>query len=198
MTSLVNIPGKQYEVYVVGNDKRIWHSKDNKNGFDAGVNLSQICLTASQKFMFAGVGEEGKPGAIHIYKLPLDKITEVQAHAKGIERMRLSFDNNYLFTGGQDGALIIHDVKDRDPRGGKRDREGTMLNPSDEILTKREELENYYTEKENLENEFSNSSNQDGVEKMMKVKNLDQEIAKLQEDSSNAQLQAKNRYENLN
>mmetsp|Transcript_20483 Transcript_20483/g.19455 ORF Transcript_20483/g.19455 Transcript_20483/m.19455 type:complete len:92 (+) Transcript_20483:1506-1781(+) len=40
MTSLVHIPGKPFEVYVVANDKKIWHSKDNKNGYDAGVVLS--------------------------------------------------------------------------------------------------------------------------------------------------------------
>jgi hypothetical protein len=34
-------------------------------------------------------------------------------------------------------------VKDRDPRGGKKDRDGLGLNFSDEILTKREELDNY-------------------------------------------------------
>jgi cilia- and flagella-associated protein 57 len=71
--------------------------------------------------------------------------------------MRLSYDNNFLFTAGQDGALIIHDVKDKDPRGGKREREG-LLNFSDEILTKREELDNYTSEKENLENEFTTNN----------------------------------------
>jgi hypothetical protein len=100
-----------------------------------------------------------RPGAIHIYKLPLDKISEVQAHSKPIERMKLSSDNSYLFTAGQDGALIIHDVKDRDPRGGvKRDREGLGLPFSDEILTEKQELENYVNEKESLENDFTNAN----------------------------------------
>jgi hypothetical protein len=40
MTSVVNIPGKPYEVFVVGNDKKIWHSKDQTNGYDAGVIIS--------------------------------------------------------------------------------------------------------------------------------------------------------------
>jgi hypothetical protein len=40
MTSIVNIPGKPYEVYVVGTDRKIWHSKDGKIGFDAGVIVS--------------------------------------------------------------------------------------------------------------------------------------------------------------
>jgi hypothetical protein len=57
-------------MYAVGNDRKIWHSKDNKNGFDAGVQISQIVLTSNQKALIAGVGEEGKPGAIHIFQVP--------------------------------------------------------------------------------------------------------------------------------
>ena len=64
MTSHLNIPGKPYEVYVVGNDKKIWNNKDSKSGHDAGAIISQICMTASQKFIFAGVGEENRPGSI--------------------------------------------------------------------------------------------------------------------------------------
>jgi len=30
----------------------------------------------------------------------LGKINEVQAHSKPIERMKISYDNNFLFTGG--------------------------------------------------------------------------------------------------
>jgi hypothetical protein len=88
-------------MYTVGSDKKIWYSKEPKAGFDAGVALSQISLTNNQKALIGGVGEEGKPGAVHIFQLPqLSKINEIQAHSKPIERMRLSYDNNYLFTGG--------------------------------------------------------------------------------------------------
>lgn len=45
MTSVVNIPGRPYEVFCVGSDKRIWHSKDPKLVFDAGTVISQISLT---------------------------------------------------------------------------------------------------------------------------------------------------------
>jgi hypothetical protein len=117
------------------------------------------------------VGEEGRPGAVYIFKVPLDKLNEVQAHSKPIERLKLSFDNNYLFTAGQDGALIIHDVKDRDPRGGiKRDRDGIGLPFSDEILTEKQEIEGYINEKESLENDLNNANQTDSVDKIMKVK----------------------------
>ena len=77
-------------------------------------------------------------------EMPFEKSNEVEAHAKPIERLKLSFDNNNLFTVGQDGMIIIFDVKDRDPRGGiKRDREGAFLPFSDEILTEKSEIEYY-------------------------------------------------------
>jgi len=72
---------------------------------------------ASGKAFFAGVGQEGHPGAIQIWKFPLEKINIVQAHQKGISRMRISFDNQFLFTASKDGTLMIMEIKDRDPRG---------------------------------------------------------------------------------
>lgn len=98
--------------------------------------------------------------------------------------MKLSFDNNYLFTGGQDGLLIIHDIKDRDPRGAKREREGLGLPFSDEILTEKAEIEGFITEKEGLENDFNNANQPDSVEKIMKVKRLEDAILKYQDELS--------------
>ena len=128
------MPGKPFEVLTVGGDKRIWFTKTPKDPIEVGTALSQIALTNNQKALIGGVGEDGKPGAVHIFQMPqLSKINEIQAHSKPIERMRLSYDNNYLFTGGQDGLVIIHDIKDRDPRGAKT-REGLGLPFSEEIL----------------------------------------------------------------
>lgn len=113
--------------------------------------------------------------------------------------MKLSFDNNFLFSGGQDGLLILHDIKDRDPRGGaKRDREGLGLPFSDEILTEKQEIDNFMNEKDALETDFNNANQPDSVEKIMKVKRLEDTILKLQEELSNSQVQAKNRYDSLN
>jgi WD40 repeat protein len=157
MTSVVNIPGRDFEVFAVGNDRKIWkreHGNTAQSGkamtpYDCGVTLSQIVLTSNQKALIGGVGEEGKPGAIHVYKLSMEKVMEVQAHSKPIERIRLSYDNNWLFTCGQDGCLFLHDVKDRDPRGGlKRDRDGLGLAFSEEILTDKADIDGYITEKE--------------------------------------------------
>lgn len=90
-----------------------------------------------------------------VFRNPFDKLSEVQAHSSPIERMRLSFDGNYLFTVGQDGCLIIFDVKERSERGTvKNVKENMSLAFSEEILTEKQEIDGYITEKENLENDL--------------------------------------------
>jgi len=124
----------------------------------------------------------------------MDKINEVQAHSKAISRMKLSYDNHHLFSAGQDGCFIIHDVKDRDPKGKQREREGLPF--SDEILTDKQDIEGYTQDKEQLDNEL-NGNNQDNFEKYQKLRKLDEKISKLQEELSSSQLQHRNRYDSL-
>jgi hypothetical protein len=100
-----------------------------------------------------------------------------------------------LFTCGKDGCLIIHDVKDRDPKGKTSQREGLPI--SDEILTEKTEIDGYVQEKEQLDNELQGQS-QESFEKVMNIKKLDDKINKLQEDLSSSQLQHRNRYDSLN
>ena len=71
--------------------------------------------------------------------LKLDRVSEVQAHSSQIERMRLTYDGQHLFTVGQDGCLIMHDVKERDPKAKSKMRE--ILPYADEILTEKTEVE---------------------------------------------------------
>ena len=49
-----------------------------------------------------------------------------------------------------------------------------------------------------MENDLNNANQTDSVDKIMKVKRQDDIIAKLQEELSNSQVQAKNRYDSLN
>jgi hypothetical protein len=160
--------------------------EDNK--IETGQLLSQILLSANGKVLFGGSSEDQKPGSVHIYKLPLEKINEVQAHSKPIERMRLSFDNDFLFTAGQDGCIIVHSVKDRDPRGLKRGGEGRRLKPSEEILTEKQEIENYIQDREQKQQELSNMSNPENLDGVLSGKKQEDEIAKLDEEKANSQL----------
>lgn len=90
--------------------------------------------------------------------------------------MRMSFDNHHLFTTGKDGCLVIHDVKDRDPKGKTRERD--CLPFSDEILTEKQEIDTFIQDKEQLENELQGQGNE-SFEKVMKLKRKDEQINKL-------------------
>jgi hypothetical protein len=68
--------------------------------------------------LLSGLAEPEKPGALRAYKFdPMDgDFLEVQAHSKPIERIRISCDDAYIFTVGQDGCLFIFEIKDREYR----------------------------------------------------------------------------------
>jgi len=61
-----------------------------------------------------------------------EKIFEVQAHSAPLERLRVSPDNQYLYSTGQDYMLAIFNVTDKDPN--KKDKEAISVQNSDEIL----------------------------------------------------------------
>jgi hypothetical protein len=53
------------------------------------------------------------------YKFPISspaEWTNVVVHQGAVSRMRLSPDNAFLFTGGEDGSLYIHRVTDKEGR----------------------------------------------------------------------------------
>jgi hypothetical protein len=58
--------------------------------------------------------------------------------------MRISHDNQYLFTAAKDGTLMVCEIKDRDPRGSVG-RKFDSANFSEEILTEKTEMDGYDT-----------------------------------------------------
>ena len=132
--------------------------------------------------------------------LKLERLSEVQAHSRPIERMRLTYDNNHLFTVGEDGCLIIYDVKDRDPKNKTKERE--ILPYADEILTEKQEIEAYIADRDNLktdlENHGSSGGGSENYEKITKKRKLAERLSKLKEEISSMTLQQRNRWDSLN
>ena len=73
----------------------------------------------------------------------MEKVNEVQAHGLALERMCLSYDNAFLFSAGADGTLMLHEVKDRDPRGlvTRKLDYGAITTFSEEIQTEKTEMD---------------------------------------------------------
>ena len=81
---------------------------------EMGVIISQICFTQSNKVLFAAVSDDQKSqGSIRCFKTPLTtQFVEYTAHDdQGIEKMRVSFDDQFLVTAGRDGSIIVFDIK---------------------------------------------------------------------------------------
>jgi hypothetical protein len=110
---------------------------------------------SSGKAYFTGYGEEGHPGMIQIWKAPHTEIGgPIPAHSDAIERMRITHDNGYLITASRDGTLMVHEIKDKDPRGLVARKTGDA-NFSEEILTEKTEMDAYQTQIDSLKNELN-------------------------------------------
>lgn len=42
------------------------------------------------------------------------EILEIQSHFAPISRLRVSFKDNFIFTAGRDGTLIVYENRDKD------------------------------------------------------------------------------------
>ena len=118
----------------------------------------------------------------------MEMLAEVQAHSAPIKSMRLSYSNDNLFTAGKDCCLMIHDVKDKDPRGGlvKRDMDQSILPFSDEILTEKSEMDDIHGERDRLKNELETTRDpsHSGVAEKSSANEQEENIKKLHEQLS--------------
>lgn len=169
ITSVIEILGKERLVYASTSDKQIRAFKDKTllNIMDAGLVLGNLAVTRNQQYVIAGVEEKQKPGPLRVYGYPLTgEFAEVEAHAAEVRKIRISYNDKYLFSAGADGTLFIFELK----KSGKG--EDIRIVYSSEILYSRKELEGKYKEKEKLdeENEEKNSENMRQQEEQKNIK----------------------------
>mmetsp|Transcript_13687 Transcript_13687/g.36226 ORF Transcript_13687/g.36226 Transcript_13687/m.36226 type:complete len:1228 (-) Transcript_13687:39-3722(-) len=149
-------------MYVVGSDEMLQEVSlgTRQNTLKAGTTLGQIVLSNNAKTLFAGVAQPDAPGAIRAYKFPLDGYyNEFTCHAAPCTRIRITFDDYYLFSCSEDGCLFIFDVKKKDRVVSKRDKEN-VLPPADEILVTRTFLDEKQAQLLELERQVEELSNQ--------------------------------------
>jgi hypothetical protein len=108
--------------------------------------LNQIVLSHSGRMMFLG----SSSGKVRSMRFPLTTVMsglakeqvvhnnpdgtpslqqengdfqEHQGHSSSITKMRVSYDDQFLFTTSEDGCLYVFKISDKDSRSLKRDRE---------------------------------------------------------------------------
>merc|ERR1719473_2434003 len=149
-------------MYVVGTDRMLREvfSGQAQSLVEAGTTLGQIVLSNSAKTLFAAVAEPDAPGPIRCYKFPLDgDYIEYQCHSAPATRIRITYDDQFLFSCSEDGCLFIFDVRKKDRVVSKRDKEN-VLPFADEILVTRTFLDEKQAQLLELERQVDELSNQ--------------------------------------
>ena len=188
-------------IYTVSSNKQLKEIVDSetRRSLDTGLLISQLCLSPSGKILFAGIGEPERPGAVRCYKFsPLTgDYSEYQAHSLPIERMRVSADDCYLFSVGEDGCVVIYEIKDKEIRSMKREREITTLQYAEEILITKGDIEELNQQMENLKQQLLDLDTNQKMQYDLQIQEKDDLIIKLKEQMANEAEQDKNRYETL-
>jgi len=150
-------------VYTTGSDKSIREITNNKETlrYEEGVTYSQIVCGYQRNLLVAGVAEPDRPGSIQVFRFPFEKVSEVQAHSKAVERLKLSFDNTKLFSVGVDGVLACFNLVDKSGR-----RKDTFAPPSiqtsEEILIEKKRRDDLQFEimrlKDDIDQEKTNNA----------------------------------------
>ncbi|KAL9654241.1 hypothetical protein ABK040_010273 [Willaertia magna] len=185
-------------IYVGGTDGKVRGFADASlfSEYDIGeILLGCVEFAPSHKMVFGGM----ENGCIEVHSFPNIDLVEdrLQLHAGPINRIVKSFDENYLFTGGEDGMLSIIEVRDRE--GGKAKRETKF---SEEILisiTDWEEKNNTIAELQakvhelKSDNDFEQKKKQVEFNTLMReqANNFNLEIQKQQEEFKKIQQEKK-------
>jgi len=100
---------------------------------DAGLCLTQLVLSQSQRLLFAGC----ENGVVRAYRFPITgEFCEYPCNIGKVTRLRVSIDDSFLFATGEDGAMMMFDIRDKESRRDKK--EPTY---SEEILVSKADLE---------------------------------------------------------
>jgi len=138
--SSVTASPESKSMYAVGNDKTIKEIADSAIIREVDMVQSeqtQIVISHGGRMLFTG----NSNGMLRCIKFPLTvpgEWQEYQAHSGPISRMKISYDDQYLFTCSNDGSLMVWKITDKEGRSMKRDKEVPF---SEEILVTKTDLE---------------------------------------------------------
>ncbi len=105
-------------MYVCGSDKflREVYNCALQNTWDTGLTLGQLLLSTGGRALFAGVSEPEFVAPVRCYRFPLEDqdYTDYAAHSASVNRIRVNYDDTFLFSVGDDGCLFVFDIRKKD------------------------------------------------------------------------------------
>ncbi|CAG5118964.1 unnamed protein product, partial [Candidula unifasciata] len=126
--------------FAVGSDRTLKEIADSQilREVPAGdMILTVVALSHSGRMLFAGTVK----GTIWSMKYPLavpGDWTEHHGHGAAVVKMKITYDDQYLVSIGEDASVILWKIQDKEGRGLKRDKE---IGWAEEILVTKNDLE---------------------------------------------------------
>ena len=120
---------------------------------------------------------------------------EIQAHSLPIERIRVSHDNNHLFSVGQDGMFGIFQILDKDPK--TKDKEFNQVIQSEEILIEKSEQDKKKAEIEHLNNQIEIDRQKKEATQQQDLDRKNKKISDLTQEIDNKAIENQQRYDQL-
>ncbi|CAM6094904.1 unnamed protein product [Calypogeia fissa] len=153
-TSVVGLKDSK-TFFAVGSDHKLKELDDTsvvKEYFNA-VLLTQISLPVGSRLLFAGT----EVGSIRAYRYPLSgDFYEVQAITSPVTRVCVTADSTLLLCAGDDGAVVIFDVRDKEKtlasHVARKDKDVTHWAP--EVLVLKVDLEDLKARVQDLEQQL--------------------------------------------
>jgi WD40 repeat protein len=126
-------------MFAVGTDKMIKEITESTitKEFEANLTMTQVALSNSGRMLFVGT----HAGTIRALRFPFGDqhdFQEHQAHAGPVSQLRVSSDDQFLFSASEDGCIYMFRLTDKEDRGNKKDKPSIF---ADEILITRSDLE---------------------------------------------------------
>jgi hypothetical protein len=184
ITSVLEVIEKDKTLFAATSDRQIRSFKNRALTaiIDAGTTLGNLVITKTQEYLIAGIEEKQRPGSLRVYKYPLNgDFVEVEAHSAEVKKIRISYNNRYLFSVGEDGTLFMFEIR----RSAKA--EDIRIVYSNDILYSRRELENKVKEIERLAEENREKAEENerifNEEKKLKLKEIEEKQIILDEQT---------------
>lgn len=83
----------------------------------SGANISKIQFLNSFNVCLMATYEADRPGSLRAIKYNenfTDEIVDFQCHNEPVTGMKVAYDDSYIFTIGNDGCLIVYEVKNKE------------------------------------------------------------------------------------
>lgn len=189
-------------IVAVGSDRKmkIIDNNEVKDEIELSTVLTQVAFLhprppSKDKVLFAGTDT----GVVRVMSLPADgTVEDRQVHSGAVTRMRISPDDQFLFTAGADGCLTIFAIGLREgAKEMKRLGREMALPWAEEILVSKAELEEKVTTISELQAKVDELTNQNAAQISRREQTCREKLKEFKDKYKTELDQDKKRYRSL-